>query len=124
MSKAQQCQRQSGLISADRSVNPDAAKFAFDAVRQRDISQPKTAQRPDQYHAHGESHGDRPEASHRRAAGRRFGMLGLRNATPGARRWRQVWSDHRLLTLPPREVAKHARAALAAVSRTDEIALT
>jgi tRNA-dihydrouridine synthase A len=51
-------------------------------------------------------------------------MLGLRNATPGARRWRQVWSDHRLLTLPPREVAKHARAALAAVSRADEIALT
>src|ERR1035441_6310703 len=51
-------------------------------------------------------------------------MLGLRNATPGARRWRQVWSDHRLLPLPPREVSKHARAALAAVSRDDEVALT
>ena len=23
-------------------------------------------------------------------------MLGLRNGLPGARRWRQVWSDHRL----------------------------
>jgi hypothetical protein len=29
-----------------------------------------------------------------------------------------------LLTLPPREVSKHARAALAAVSRDDEVALT
>ena len=31
-------------------------------------------------------------------------MLGLRNGLPGARRWRQVWSDHRLKDLPPREV--------------------
>lgn len=31
-------------------------------------------------------------------------MLGLRNGLPGARRWRQVWSDHRLKVLPPREV--------------------
>ncbi|MFZ4652321.1 MAG: tRNA dihydrouridine(20/20a) synthase DusA, partial [Rubrivivax sp.] len=35
-------------------------------------------------------------------------MLGLRNGLPGARRWRQVWSDHRLKHLPAREV--HARA--------------
>lgn len=31
-------------------------------------------------------------------------MLGLRNGLPGARRWRQVWSDHRLKTRSPREV--------------------
>jgi tRNA-dihydrouridine synthase A len=31
-------------------------------------------------------------------------MLGLWNGTPGARRWRQVWSDHRLKSRPPREV--------------------
>ena len=31
-------------------------------------------------------------------------MLGLRNGLPGARRWRQVWSDHRLKHLPAREV--------------------
>jgi tRNA-dihydrouridine synthase A len=31
-------------------------------------------------------------------------MLGLRNGLPGARRWRQVWSDHRLKTLDPRDV--------------------
>jgi tRNA-dihydrouridine synthase A len=31
-------------------------------------------------------------------------MLGLRNGLPGARRWRQVWSDHRLKETPPREV--------------------
>jgi tRNA-dihydrouridine synthase A len=31
-------------------------------------------------------------------------MLGLRHGLPGARRWRQVWSDHRLKTLTPQEV--------------------
>jgi tRNA-dihydrouridine synthase A len=31
-------------------------------------------------------------------------MLGLWNGTPGARRWRQVWSDHRLKAEPPRAV--------------------
>ncbi len=35
-------------------------------------------------------------------------MLGLFNGVPGARRWRQVWSDHRLKQLPPREVAARA----------------
>ncbi len=36
-------------------------------------------------------------------------MLGLRNGLPGARRWRQVWSDHRLKQLPAREVMAIAR---------------
>ena len=31
-------------------------------------------------------------------------MLGLRHGLPGSRRWRQVWSDHRLKGLHPREV--------------------
>jgi tRNA-dihydrouridine synthase A len=35
-------------------------------------------------------------------------MLGLWNGLPGARRWRQVWSDHRLKGRPPREVARLA----------------
>ncbi|MBL8330293.1 MAG: tRNA dihydrouridine(20/20a) synthase DusA [Rubrivivax sp.] len=35
-------------------------------------------------------------------------MLGLYNGQPGARRWRQVWSDHRLKALPPREVWQQA----------------
>jgi tRNA-dihydrouridine synthase A len=38
-------------------------------------------------------------------------MLGLWNGTPGARRWRQVWSDHRLRESNPAEVARQARAA-------------
>jgi tRNA-dihydrouridine synthase A len=38
-------------------------------------------------------------------------MLGLWNGMPGARRWRQVWSDHRLKALPPAEVARRASAA-------------
>ncbi len=36
-------------------------------------------------------------------------MLGLYNGLPGARRWRQVWSDHRLKHLPAREVMRMAR---------------
>lgn len=32
-------------------------------------------------------------------------MLGLWNGQPGARRWRQVWSDHRLKDQPPAVVA-------------------
>lgn len=39
-------------------------------------------------------------------------MLGLRHGQPGARRWRQVWSDHRLKHLPPHDVARRAQAAL------------
>jgi tRNA-dihydrouridine synthase A len=36
-------------------------------------------------------------------------MLGLRNGLPGARRWRQVWSDHRLKRADPAEVSRLAR---------------
>ena len=35
-------------------------------------------------------------------------MLGLRNGLKGARRWRQVWSDHRLKPEAPREVWRRA----------------
>ena len=38
-------------------------------------------------------------------------MLGLWNGTPGARRWRQVWSDHRLKDQSPAQVARLADAA-------------
>jgi tRNA-dihydrouridine synthase A len=31
-------------------------------------------------------------------------MLGLRHGLPGARRWRQVWSDHKLKNKQPHEV--------------------
>lgn len=31
-------------------------------------------------------------------------MLGLRHGLPGARRWRQVWSDHQLKDMAPHEV--------------------
>jgi tRNA-dihydrouridine synthase A len=39
-------------------------------------------------------------------------ILGLRNGEPGARRWRQVWSDHRLKGEAPRLVSRLAREAL------------
>ena len=39
-------------------------------------------------------------------------MLGLRNGQPGARRWRQVWSDHRLKAEPPAGVSRLARQSL------------
>ena len=37
-------------------------------------------------------------------------MLGLRHGLPGARRWRQVWSDHKLKSLHSREVMALAHA--------------
>lgn len=40
-------------------------------------------------------------------------MLGLRHGLPGARRWRQVWSDHKLKHLPPQEVMRIAHGATA-----------
>jgi tRNA-dihydrouridine synthase A len=39
-------------------------------------------------------------------------MLGLRHGQKGARRWRQVWSDHRLKDRPAAEVALLAQEAL------------
>ncbi len=42
-------------------------------------------------------------------------MLGLRNGLPGARRWRQVWSDHRLKRDDPQAVMAWANAAQVAM---------
>ena len=39
-------------------------------------------------------------------------MMGLWNGIAGARRWRQVWSDHRLKASPPAEVHRLAQQAL------------
>jgi len=39
-------------------------------------------------------------------------MMGLRNGTPGARRWRQVWSDPALKSGPPQVAMHRARAVL------------
>ena len=39
-------------------------------------------------------------------------MLGLRHGQSGARKWRQVWSDHKLKHLTAREVARLAASAL------------
>jgi len=44
-------------------------------------------------------------------------MLGLRHGLPGSRRWRQVWSDHKLRALAPHQVM-----ALAHGGVTDEVA--
>jgi tRNA-dihydrouridine synthase A len=49
-------------------------------------------------------------------------MMGLYNGVPGARRWRQVWSDHRLKTLPPHAVQARATAARLAALRESEMA--
>ena len=50
-------------------------------------------------------------------------MLGLRNGLPGARRWRQVWSDHRLKHLPAREVMQIARTKPNAAANPQETAV-
>lgn len=39
-------------------------------------------------------------------------LLGLRHGLPGARRWRQVWSDHRLKSEAPANVSCMARVAV------------
>ena len=39
-------------------------------------------------------------------------ILGLRHGQRGARKWRQVWSDHHLKPLAPAAVAAQARASL------------
>ena len=39
-------------------------------------------------------------------------MLGLRHGLAGSRRWRQVWSDHRLKSLHPRDVMALAHGAV------------
>jgi tRNA-dihydrouridine synthase A len=49
-------------------------------------------------------------------------VMGLYNGVPGARRWRQVWSDHRLKTLAPHEVQARATAARLAALRESETA--
>ncbi len=48
-------------------------------------------------------------------------VLGLRNGQPGARRWRQVWSDHHLKTAPAAEVLARAAMALRPDSRVDAV---
>lgn len=50
-------------------------------------------------------------------------MLGLRHGLRGARRWRQVWSDHHLKAAPPRAVMALARAAAQAAAEMPEVVL-
>ena len=52
---------------------------------------------------------ERLEANGERWAGASRHMLGLWNGAPGARKWRQVWSDHRLKTEAPRSVWQRAQ---------------
>ncbi len=49
-------------------------------------------------------------------------MMGLYNGVPGARRWRQVWSDHRLKAVPPRAVQQQATDARFAAAPVAEAA--
>ena len=50
-------------------------------------------------------------------------MLGLRHGLPGSRRWRQVWSDHKLKGLHPRQVMDLAHRATEQVSSRSEAAV-
>jgi tRNA-dihydrouridine synthase A len=47
-------------------------------------------------------------------------MMGLFNGQAGARRWRQVWSDHKLKNLSPRAVQQHALQARRAAQQETE----
>jgi len=46
-------------------------------------------------------------------------MLGLRHGLPGSRRWRQVWSDHRLKGVEPHEVMVLAHLPIEAAASTE-----
>ena len=46
-------------------------------------------------------------------------MLGLRHGLPGARRWRQVWSDHTLRDVAPHQVMEMAHSGSLARSTTN-----
>jgi tRNA-dihydrouridine synthase A len=49
-------------------------------------------------------------------------MMGLYNGVPGARRWRQVWSDHHLKTMAPHQVqARATQARLAALRESETV---
>jgi tRNA-dihydrouridine synthase A len=48
-------------------------------------------------------------------------LLGLRNGLPGARHWRQVWSDHRMKHEPPAAVSRSARADFATFAGSSAI---
>jgi tRNA-dihydrouridine synthase A len=51
-------------------------------------------------------------------------MLGLRHGLPGSRRWRQVWSDHKLKGLHPKQVMDLAHRATEPLSSKNEAAVT
>jgi len=51
-------------------------------------------------------------------------MLGLRHGLPGSRRWRQVWSDHKLKGLHPKQVMDLAHNATGQLSSRNEAAVT
>jgi tRNA-dihydrouridine synthase A len=48
-------------------------------------------------------------------------MMGLVHGLPGARRWRQVWSNHRLKDMAPALVMRQARQAMASGSLEPEV---
>ena len=50
-------------------------------------------------------------------------MLGLRHGLPGSRRWRQVWSDHKLKGLHPKQVMDLAHRATEPLSSKSEAAV-
>ena len=47
-------------------------------------------------------------------------MMGLMHGLPGARRWRQVWSDHKLKDTAPTSVMQQARQAMSVRSAEAE----
>ena len=48
-------------------------------------------------------------------------MMGLYHGLPGARRWRQVWSDHKLKDVAPIHVMQQARQAMLAIGNETEV---
>ncbi len=77
----------------------------------RFFGEPAVARDPDEIEAAMVAYMERMVAAGEQWSRAARHMIGLRNGQPGARRWRQVWSDHRLKDRAPREVSRLAQVA-------------
>ena len=100
-SKNQQQEQDSGARANAAPAAPQAAAEPVEALTREQVEE----QMCDYMAAEAAQHGTPWSAIARH-------LLGLRHGLPGARKWRQVWSDHRLKALHPRDVMALAHGAV------------
>jgi tRNA-dihydrouridine synthase A len=110
---AEQLQHVDGVMVGRRAYHETWSMAAWDS---RFFGQPAPAADRDAFEAQAVRYMERLVAAGLpwRHASRH--LMGLRNGLPGARRWRQVWSDMTLRELAPAEVSRRALLAMKAES--------